>query len=101
MGDSKIGNYIAAGLAGAVIGMCVAVGITSFIGPSVKTAKVFEEENKPNAIRLYLKSSRDQIMVEREGEYVDLSKYLESIEDKADRLIEESRIRKVVGWYSE
>lgn len=70
--------------------------------PVVDDIKVFQEEGKPNVMRLY-KPGMDEIFVEnpeKQGEYIGSNTYLvKNIKDKADRGVEEARIKKLVKWY--
>jgi len=52
-------------------------------------------------MRLYRKLSIDRIIVydSKLNKYIPFKDYLSGIENKADRIIEEGRIKKSVGWY--
>jgi hypothetical protein len=87
-------------MAGLVVGGSIA--LTCHWGiPNINEVKTFQEENRPAIMRLY-KTGRDGIMVdpEKDGTYVTLSKHLGTINDEAERVIEEARIKKTVGWYN-
>ena len=76
------------------------MGALNLITPNTEKVKVFKEEGKPSAMRIYRDGS-DQILIDSEGkdEYLPQSNYLGTIKDPADRALEEARINKQVEWY--
>ncbi len=92
-------------LEGALGGMAIGA-VFNFMGGSlfslnVNEVRVFERDDGPNVMRLYRKLSIDGIIVydSKLNKYIPFKDYLSGIENKADRIIEEGRIKKSVGWY--
>jgi len=69
--------------------------------PSSSTAKTFQYEGQRQVFRTEQPMEADAIYVETEsgtGEYITLSKYLDSFENKYDRTVEKAKIEKLVDW---
>ena len=85
------------------VGVFFIAFLVSFVlPPIVYEVKGFQEQGQPNVIRLY-KPGVDLIWVQDSAEsenYPRLEAYLKkNIKDRADRGIEEARIKKLVKWY--
>ena len=90
------------GLVGAIIGLSTGFVISVIMGTDPKNkAKIFSEPNEPKVLRVNNYFERDDLFVEDTNDpdsYRSLPKHLESIPNKYDRQIEESRIKKLVDW---
>lgn len=95
----KWGICIASGL----LGICGGMTLSTTLGPeSVEKAELFKEQERPVLIKTYNENERhNQILIDHDndGVYITLSKYLNSIEDQAERELERARIKKAVNWY--
>jgi len=102
--EKGVGSLIKIVGGGLAIGTAILVGNIGgdyFSGPNILQSKIFQrEEGRPSVMRLY-REGQDGIMVESLGLYIPLDQYLETIEDVADRNIEEASIEKIVKWHEE
>lgn len=90
------------GLSGLVVGMSAILVLNSLIPLNFKSKIFPAEDGRPAVMRTYRNLGRDAISVQdKTGTYIPLGEYLSQIQGEADRGIEEIRIRKAVGWYSE
>jgi len=96
----KIQDKILIGLLGLVIGTGVGIQMEYMHNPKLEKVQIYQEKDKPNLMRAYT-LLEDKLLVEIEGTetYIPLKKYLDSIEDLAERAIEDARIKKAVDWY--
>lgn len=92
---------ITVGACGFLLGAVGMLVIESLQAPNINSARIFQREGKPNAMRLYRDNASNGILVQENnsGKYMLLSNYLSTIQNKADRGIEEAEIKKVVEWY--
>lgn len=81
---------------GCILGLFVGL-LLKVISPAViNEVKIFQRgEGKPAVMRVY-KDGVDNLLVEKDGKYIPLIEYLDTIKDKYDRKIEEVTIKKVV-----
>jgi len=82
---------------------CLVIGgmfMGDFSLPNKKDkATVFQEKGKPNILRTYESSRRDDIYVEdSNNNYISFRQYLKNIPNKYDKQIEKARIKKLVKW---
>jgi len=81
-------------VAGAVLGL-------STIPPTNSTAETYQHDNQRQVFRTTIPLQRDAIYVESEpgkGKYTSLTEYLNTIEDKNNRTVEEATIKRLVDW---
>jgi len=89
------------GLVGMFVGMLYMIGIGVLFPSRVDKVQVFQREDKPSVMRLY-RPGRDWIYVADSNDsknYISLGRYLNRIENKANRATELATIKKTVGWY--
>lgn len=99
-----------AGFLGGMIGLFIVIvtGTYAIYGKSPIAGgdeiRIYQrEQGKPNAMRLY-RTGADGILVEDpkdKRKYIALDKYLETIQDEADRNVEKAEIEKIVEWYNQ
>ncbi len=94
--EDKISYFIVGGLASAGI----ALGILTLSKPDISEVKIFHQDHVPTVMRLY-RTGTDGILVEdpkAPGKYIPISSYLEGLDNKYDRQIQEATIEKLVDW---
>lgn len=65
-----------------------------------RRAQTFQYEDR-KVIRVYVPLINDRIFVETEpnsGKYISLYKHIENIPNERDQRIEQTKIKKIVGW---
>lgn len=83
---------------GGLVGMVLTSSIFLLNSPDISEVKVFERENRQSVIMMY-RFGADGIYVEEEdNKYVPLSSYLNKIENKYGKKIEESEIKILVDF---
>ena len=93
-----------AGWVGFLAGTVALVGVALYTPPAVNRTEIFPRDNKPAVMRMY-KNGRDGIYlqspIDKNHYNITLKQHLKKIENKADREIEETEIKRAVGWYDE
>ena len=96
-------TVIIGGGLGLIAGILLTAGAMFSSSPNVDRTQVFQRGNEPAVMRMY-RTGADGIYVEdqrEKGSYIKLETYLARMENEADRNIEDAKIRRAVGWYSD
>ena len=88
---------------GVIIGAGVAIGILAGIEPieDGSVLRHFQKKGVPKVQQLKHRLRRDSLFIEypdNSREYILLNDYLKKIPNKEKRIVEESKIKKLVNW---
>jgi hypothetical protein len=89
---------IICGLVGIMGGIIIEATNKTFLDSN---ARSFQEQGLPKIIRTYNEHEADDLFVEDSNDpnnYISFKKHLQSIPNKYERSIEESKIKKLVKW---